>query len=127
MVLVTWLAEMKARREQFLGWLADMKARRVQFLRTFGYKGARKTRVAVLRRIDASVKAEKKRVIDVMRVNKESCAVLKTAKWVRTQQKKYHPTQCRITLDEAIDVSPAGMKDPVLGMIDRKTLVLACI
>jgi hypothetical protein len=110
-----------------VSWLADMKARRVQFLRTFGYKGARKTRVAVLRRIDASIKAEKKRIIGVMRVNKGSFAIMKTANWARSQQMKYHPKPCRITLDETIDVSPAGMEDPVLGMIDRKTLVLACI
>jgi hypothetical protein len=127
MVLVSWLADMKARREQFLRWLADMKARRVQFLRTFGYKGAWKTRVAVLRRIDVSIRAEKKRVIGVMRVNKGSFAIMKKAKWVRNQQMKYHPKPCRITLDKAIDVSPAGMEDPVLGMIDRKTLVLALI
>lgn len=59
MVLVTWLAT----------WIKKFKL--VKRLRVFGYRGARRTKVAVRRRVTSSVNAEIKRLEKLLEMCKE--------------------------------------------------------
>lgn len=110
MVLVTWLST------------RIKKFKLVKRLRMFGYRGARRTKVAVRRRVTSSVRAEIKRLKKLLEMCKQEKdkVPIHDMLALRNHQKWYHATETRYNMDVPVWNTLGGMHDPVLRKLDRK-------